>query len=247
MKKIILSLLTISTFAAMPSKSMNSMEKKVKYRTSFGKCPSRAAGTFTLKLVKEFERNNSLRTVKSLISRERLQEKHYVSDYTINYDPMKGMLSFMYDCPSPLMKVQIYKENGLESYEAILVENGKLFDPTYEVLLRSEKKLDYSLPFLAIPVGDMDKDVQKKITSIVSGLSLPFRKQLSEVIISDSKELTMIMSVKGQPSSVFLGREDWDDKVTKLTKIIGYMSKKKKVPTIINLTNPKKVVVKFNE
>jgi len=244
MKKIILSLLSVSTLAATPTMPL---EKKVKYRTSFGKCPSRAAGTFTLKLVKEFERNSSLRTVKSLISRERLQEKHYVSDYTINYDPMKGMLSFIYDCPSPLMKVQIYKENGLESYEAILVESGKLYDPTYEVLLRSEKKLDYSLPFLAIPVGDMDKDVQRKITSIVSGLSLPFRKQLSEVIISDSKELTMIMSVKGQPSSVFLGREDWSEKVTKLTKIIGYMSKKKKVPTIINLTNPKKVVVKFNE
>ena len=243
MKIILLSIFSLSVLAATPK----GIENKVKYRTSFGKCPSRAAGTLTLKLVKDFERNHSLRSVKGLIDRERLQEKHYVSDFTINFDPMDGMLSFIYDCPSPLMKVQIYKENGLESYEAILVENGKLYDPTYEVLLRSEKKLNYSLPFLAIPVGDTDKDVQQKITSIVSGLSLAFRKQLSEVIISDSKELTMIMSVKGHSSSVFLGRDEWDEKITKLTKIIGYMSKKKKVPTIINLTNPKKVVVKFNE
>lgn len=244
MKGILLALLATATLSATHEYTS---ENKVKYRTAFGKCPSRAAGTFTLKLVKDFERTNSLRSVKNLIAREKLQEKHFVSDYTVKYDPMKRMLSFMYDCPSPLMKVQIYKENGLESYEAILVDSGKLYDPTYEVLLRSEKKLDYSLPFLAIPVGDMDKDVQKQITSIVSGLSLSFRKKLSEVIISDSKELTMILSVKGHPSSVFMGKDDWEQKVNKLTKIVGYMAKKKKVPTIINLTNPKKVVVKFNE
>ncbi len=243
MKVIILALLSTSLFAAKPDFT----EKKISYRTAFGKCPSRAAGTFTLKLVKEFEQTGSLRKVKNLISREKLKEKHFVTDYTVKYDPTHNMLSFIYDCPNPLMKVQIYKENGLESYEAILVDNGKLFDPTYEVLLRSEKKLDYNLPFLAIPVGDMDKDIQQRITKIISNLDLVFRKNLSEVIVNDSSELTMILSLKGQPSSVFLGADEWDLKVEKLTKIVGYMSKGKKIPTIINLTNPKKVVVKFNE
>jgi len=243
MKVIILALLSTSLFAAKPDFT----EKKISYRTAFGKCPSRAAGTFTLKLVKEFEQTGSLRKVKNLISREKLKEKHFVTDYTVKYDPTHNMLSFIYDCPNPLMKVQIYKENGLESYEAILVDNGKLFDPTYEVLLRSEKKLDYNLPFLAIPVGDMDKDIQQRITKIISNLDLVFRKNLSEVIVNDSSELTMILSLKGQPSSVFLGADEWDLKVEKLTKIVGYMSKGKRIPTIINLTNPKKVVVKFNE
>jgi len=93
----------------------------------------------------------------------------------------------------------------------------------------------------------MDKDIQQRITKIISNLDLVFRKNLSEVIVNDSSELTMILSLKGQPSSVFLGADEWDLKVEKLTKIVGYMSKGKKIPTIINLTNPKKVVVKFNE
>lgn len=217
------------------------------YRTSFGKCPSRSAGTFTLKLVKEFEKNSSLKDVKDLINFESLQEKHFISEYNVKYDPMTNILSFIYDCPTPLMKVQIYKENGIEAYEAILVDNGKLFDPTYEVLLRNEKKLDYSLPYLAIPVGDMDQAVQMKITGIIKDLDMAIRKNLSEVIINDSKELTIILSIGGRTSSVFFGTDDWAAKIEKLTNIIGYMSKEKKIPTIINLTNLKKVVVKFNE
>ena len=47
------------------------------------------------------------------------------------------------------MKVQIYKDNGDEYYTAILVDNGKLVDPTYEVLLRTEKKLKKKLPSMA--------------------------------------------------------------------------------------------------
>lgn len=245
MKKVfcIITFLMMSTSTMSASRPM----EKIKYKTAFGKCPSRAAGTLTLKLVKDFEKNNSLRSMKNLIDHDRLKEKHFLSDYTIKYDPLQGMLNFIYECPSPLMKVQIYKENGMESYEAILVENGQLFDPTYEILLRTEKKLGYSLPYLAIPVGEMDKDIQKKITSIVSSLDLVFRKLISEVIISDNKELTMILSIKGKPSSVFMGKDEWPVKVDKLTQIISYMNKKKKVPSVINITNSKKVVVKFNE
>lgn len=245
MKKVIsvLALIMIAHGALASSMPV----EKVKYKTAFGKCPSRAAGTLTLKLVKDFEKNSSLRSMKNLIDADRLKEKHFLSDYTIKYDPLKGMLNFIYECPAPLMKVQIYKENGMESYEAILVENGQLFDPTYEILLRTEKKLNYSLPYLAIPVGEMDKNVQKSITKIVSDLDLVFRKLISEVIISDEKELTMILSIKGKPSSVFMGKDEWPLKVEKLTQIIGYMNKKKKIPSVINITNSKKVVVKFND
>ncbi len=222
-------------------------KEEVKYKTSFGYCPSRAAGKFTLKLVKNFEDKRSLRSMKSLIHSNRLKEKHFISDYKIKHDPIDGTLKFAFNCPKPLMKVQIYKDNGIESYEAILVDNGMLYDPTYEVLLRGEKKLDYDLPFLAIPVGEMEKDVQEKITTIVGSMDLAFRKKLSEVIVNDSKELTMILSVRGNPSSVFMGKGQWDKKVEKLTKIVSYMSAKRKVPSVINLTNPKKVVVKFNQ
>lgn len=239
-KIILLSLVLTASYASVSTESTS-------YRTSFGTCPSRAAGTFTLKLVKEFEKSHSLRDVKQLIEFENLEEKHFVSKYNVKYDVMTNMLSFIYECPTPLMKVQIYKENGLESYEAILVDTGKLYDPTYEVLLRTEKKLDYKLPFLAIPVGDMDKEIQMKVTDIVKSLDLAFRKNVSEVIVNDSKELTMILSISGRPSSVFLGSDNWGYKVEKLTEMVSYMAKEKRIPVIINLTNPKKVVVKFNE
>ncbi len=222
-------------------------KQELRKRTSFGKCPSRAAGTLTLQLIKAFEKNHSLRDVKVKITKEKLTEKHFISKYRISYDPLQNFLKFNFDCPEPLMKVQIYKNNGLEAYDAILVDNGKLYDPTYEVLLRGEHKLSHDLPFLALPVGDMENKFQEQITALVKGMGPKFRKKLSEVILNESKELTVILSVKGHPSSVFLGSNSWDDKVLKLRKIIKYMEAKGKIPAIINLTNLEKVVVKFND
>ena len=219
----------------------------IRYRTSFGSCPSQAAGKLTLNLVKAFELNNSLKDVKLKMLHEKLQEKHFISNYSIKYDPSKKMLNFSYQCPEFLMKVQIYKNDGEDSYEAILVKGGKLFDPTYEVLLRSEKKLSHELPYLALPVGDMDTDLQRKIAHLIGDLSTNFRSKMSEVILNDLKELTIILSIKGHPSSVFLGKDSWDEKVVKLKKIVNYVNSKKRIPAIINLTNAKKVVVKFND
>lgn len=220
---------------------------EVRYRTSFGSCPSRAVGKVTLQLVKAFEDTRSLRSLKEMIVKEKLDSQAFLSSYQVSYDPLRKYLSFNFECPEPLMKVQLYKNNGLESYEAVLVDNGELYDPTYEVLLRTDKKLSGDLPFLALPVGNMDDEVQRQITGIVSGMDPAFRKKLSEVILSESGELTVILSVKGHPSSVFLGKEEWSNKVVKLGRLVSYMEAKNKVPAIINLTNSKKVVVKFND
>lgn len=220
--------------------------EKIKYRTNFGSCPSRSAGQMALKLMKVFEETKSLKKVKEAIVQQSMPEHHFISDYKINYDPLKNMLLFKMDCPTPLMKVQIYKENGVDSYEAILVETGELFDPTYEVLLRTEKKLTTSLPYLAIPVGDLSAETQEEITRVVNSMDEKFRRKISEVILNDKGELTVILSLKGNPSSVFLGKEEWLKKTQQLTKIVNYMESNKKIPAIINLTNSKKVVVKFN-
>lgn len=246
MKKLVILILLFNISEVSAAKRPTTKDD-VRYRTSFGRCPSQAAGKLTLNLVKAFELNKSLRDVKLKILHEKLKEKHFISNYSVKYEPSQKLLSFSYQCPEALMKVQVYKDEGEESYEAILVDDGKLFDPTYEVLLRADKKLTKELPYLALPVGDMDSEIQKKIARIIGDLSPQFRSNMSEVILNDLKELTIILSIKGHPSSVFLGKDNWKDKISKLKKIVRYVDKKKRIPTIINLTNAKKVVVKFND
>jgi len=245
---LIIVLTNIVTSALGPtSNEASKFNQELSYRSNLGKCPTRPAGTMALQVVKTFEKSNSLRDVKLKILNEKWAEKYFVSDYKITYDPFSKVLELDLNCPEPLMKVQVYKKNGADSYEAILVDNGQLLDPTYETLLRSEKKLTRDLPYLAIPVGEMEAKVQSDITTLVKEMTLSMRKKLSEVILNDNLELTIILSVNGHPSSVFLGPNEWGEKVEKLNKIVNYMELKGKVPAIINLTNSKKVVVKFKD
>ena len=62
-------------------------QKKIKYRTNFGSCPSRSAGQMTLKLIKTFEETGSLKKVKEEIINQSMPERHFISDYKISYDP----------------------------------------------------------------------------------------------------------------------------------------------------------------
>lgn len=227
------------------SASKKYFENKIHYRTMFGQCPSKVVGRLTLSLIKEFEKEQSLLAVKKKIVDEKLEEKYYLSSYAISYDPLQKMIKFNYDCPKALMKVQIYKENGEEFYTAILVDNGKLYDPTYEVLLRAEKKIKKDLAHLAIPAELLSTDVHKKLTSLINELNQDLVSKISEVILSEKEELTIILSIGRKPSSAFLGKDFWTEKLGKLSNIVGYMAKKKTIPSVINLTNSKKVVVKF--
>ena len=223
------------------------VSKELSYRTDLGTCPARPAGMMALQVVKAFEPNESLRDVKLKILNENWKDKYFVSDYKRQFDPYSKVLNIHLSCAEPLMKVQLYKNNSNETYEAILVDNGELVDPTYEALLRQEKKLNRTLPFLALPVNDMEKKVQNDITKIIREMRPELRRKLSEVIINENKELTIILSVSGHPSSVFMGPEDWAEKMAKLDKIVNYMELKEKIPAVINLTNSKKVVVKFKD
>ncbi len=232
-----------SSFAA----SKKYFEKKTYYRTFFGQCPSKIVGRLTLSLIKEFEKNKSLLDVKKKIIKEKLEDKYYLSSYKVDYNPLKNLIKFQYDCPLPLMKVQIYKNDGEEFYTAVLVDNGKLFDPTYEVLMRADKQLKGDLPNLAIPASLLNTGMHMKITSVLNDLKPKFVNKISEMILNENKELTMILSIGRKPSSVFLGKDQWAAKAYKLTEIVEYMSKKKTIPAVINLTNSKKVIVKFSD
>lgn len=242
---VLISFSSLITTVANGSTYKDYLVHKVKYKTFFGNCPSKVAGSLTISLIKEFEKNNSLKAVKEKIVEDELYDKHFLSYYKVNYDPASKLLTFRYDCPSPLMKVQIYKENGDEFYTSILVDNGKLFDPTYEVLLRSSNKLKGKLPSLAMPVTLINKEKHHQVTDLINKLDKNIANGLSEIILNSSGDLTMILSINDRPSSVFIGKEYWSEKVEKLVKVIDFMKTKKTIPAVINLTNSKKIVVKF--
>ncbi|MBL7665472.1 MAG: hypothetical protein JNM93_10100 [Bacteriovoracaceae bacterium] len=220
---------------------------KVKYKTYFGNCPIRVVGQLTLKLVKTFEENQSLKDVKDYIIKGNLTEKYYISNYEINYEPLTKFLKFQYSCPLPMARVQLYKSEGNESYSAILVENGQFYDSIYEQLMIAENKIEQDLPSLALPVEEIDKELKEELVRFIKQISPNLKKLVSEYIVTEKHELMLILSSSNQPTTVFLGSDGWDEKLTKIHKIIDYMSEKKKIPVVINITNIKKVVVKFSD
>jgi hypothetical protein len=192
----------------------------INYKTSFGNCPSRTAGALTLAMVKIFEEKKSLKSLKENIIQEKLMEKYYLSDYRVSYDPLEKLLRLNFECPRPLMKVQIYKNNGVDSYEAILVDNAQLFETSYLTVLKEENKLKKNIPSLALPVGNFEIETRRSIASLVNNMEENLKKNLSELILNELNELTIILSIGERPSSVFIGPEDWDLKISKLEKII---------------------------
>jgi hypothetical protein len=219
--------------------------KPLQVKSYLGQCPSQTAGEFAIKIVKKYEETESLKLVKDMIAHEKLTDKYYIGSYTVNFVPHEQQLRINVECAIPLMRVQIYKENGLEHYNAILAENGVLYDPIYEQLMRNENKINRQLPTLSIPVGEMDKNFQTQLTQLIKNSSLTLKNMISEIILDDKNSLTIILSNRARPISVFMGDEKWSERMIKLTKIIDYMSDQKKFPSIVNLTNDKKVVVKF--
>ncbi len=232
-------------FLILLSNNLWSNNKEFRYRTFFGRCPSKTVGTLAMNLIKTFDKSNSLGDIKRQLINDNLSKKYFIHSYKIKYDPLKKLMSLSFDCPEPLMKVQVYKENGDHYYSAILVETDEYYDPVYEILLRKDKKINYILPFLAIPVDGIGKEAQQKVVDIIKGLDKKLKKKISEVIINDYNELTIIVSIRGNPSSIFFGKDNWPNKIEKLKKIINYVDKNGKIPVVINFTNNDKVIVKF--
>lgn len=242
----LLSLFTATAFGSRGS-SDSFTQKNIKYRSYFGECPAKSSGNFALIVMKEFEKNKSLKEVKEKILKEKLDEKHFLSDYRISYNPVIKTLRINLECPEPLAKVQVYKSNGEEHYSAILGSNARMYEPHYENLMKSEKKLNYKLPLLAISMEQLEGDAPTSISRFIKLMEVDMRRQISEIILNKNSELTIVFALGKRATSVFMGADLWEEKLTKLSKIVGYVSKNKRYPSSINLVNAKKVVVKFSD
>ncbi|WPU65480.1 hypothetical protein [Peredibacter starrii] len=237
-------LLSINVQATVPDRFT---QNNINYRTYFGECPSKSSGMLTLILMKEFEKTGSLKSVKEKILDEKLDEKYFLSDYRISYNPVIKTLKIQLECPEPLAKVQVYKPNGEEHYSAILGDNAKMYEPQYENLMKAEKRLNHNLPLLAITTEQLEGNAPTDLAIFIKKMELDLRKQVSEIILSKNNDLTIIFALGGKATSVFMGADLWEEKLTKLTKVVGYVSKNKRYPSSINLVNSKKVVVKFSD
>jgi hypothetical protein len=184
---------------------------------------------------------------KEKIINEKLDEKYFLSDYRISYNPVIKTLRINFECPEPLAKVQVYKPNGEEHYSAILGDNARMYEPHYENLMKAEKRLSYHLPLLAITTEQLNGTAPMELANFIKKMEVDLRKQISEIIFSKNNDLTIIFALGGKATSVFMGADLWEEKLTKLTKIVGYVGKNKRYPSSINLVNSKKVVVKFSD
>ena len=238
----ILFLASSSIFANVPQ---TFEQNSLKYRTSFNECPARSSGELAILIMKEFEKNRSLKSVKEKFISEKWSDKYFLSKYNVSFNPVSKTVRINLECPQPLVRVQVYKENGIEHYSAVMVSTGKLFDPSYEMILRAEKLLNSDLPSLAIPVKELEGQVHVNFTRFASRLDAVMRSKISEIIINENKGLSIIFSLGQRTTSVFLGNDLWETKLDKLIKIISYVERSHKYPQTINLTNSKKVVVKF--
>lgn len=237
-------LLSLPVLAARPE---TIVQKNIKYQTFFGHCPSKSSGMLSMAIMKEFEKKNSLKDVKEKILSEKLDEKFFLSDYRINYNPVLKTLKVQLECPQPLAKIQVYRSNGEEHYSAILGDNGRMYEPGYENLMKAEKKLTYNLPLLAVSMDQLEGDAPTNVAAFIKQMEGDLRQHISEMILNRSNELTIVFALGRKATSVFMGADLWDEKLTKLTKIMGYISKNKRYPSSINLLNAKKVVVKFSD
>ncbi len=242
MLKLIVSLLSYSALASVPSQFL---QNNISYSNSFGSCPTKSASEFSIQVMREFEKEKSLKDVKSRLLKEKWEEKYFISYYKVSFSPVESKLRLVMDCPKALLKLQIYRPDGKEHYSAILANNGKLYDPSYEILLRTENKLERPVPYLAMPVNLLETATHETITHISTTMPKLVQNWLSEVIVNDEKELIMIFSAPGKSTTVFLGKDLWEEKILRLNKIFSYMDKSRHYPSTINLTNAKKVVVKF--
>ena len=219
--------------------------EKLTKKTSWRGCPSQTAGKMVISLVKEFDDKGSLYYLNKKIVEEGLQKKYFVHHYDIKFDPIRNELSFRLECPKALVRVSAIGEKGTVVSSSILTDSGDLYDPTYELLLKSEKILKSDLPNLAIPYEILNKSYKDKLTDFFLSLNNQTRNLISEIILDQKGKMTLILSNKRRPTSVFFGVGNWSEKRMKLSKMIDYLIDRKGLPKTINLTNTKKVVVKF--
>lgn len=214
------------------------------YKSFFNSCPHTKVDFLATSIANDFKKKQSLRSVKKTLSEQDILKTYYISSYDISHDPTKKVLSINFKCPKPLAELHAF--NG-SSKLGILAKNGLQVSHEYIKLLKEEKKWSGSLVDIVVPIHLLEKDFPYLLSSLVEEMQESLKASVAELIIDEEKNLTIILSLRNKPISVFIGQASWNQKLKRLYKIINYYSSRKKIPAVVNLkqTNDK-VVVKFS-
>lgn len=226
-------------------KDLLEIPEKLSTKSHWKGCPSQTVGKFVIELVNDFEKNRSLYSVNKKIEEENLLRKYFINEYKIKFNPIDNKLTFNLTCPKPLVKVSAINPEGKAISSSVLTSDGKLYDPTFELLLKSEKLLKNDLPTLAVSYERLNEKTKDEVSDFFNSLDKKIKNLMSEMILDEDGKMTLILSHKRKPTSVFFGEGNWTEKRIKLTKMIAYLIDRKGLPKTINMTNTKKVVVKF--
>jgi hypothetical protein len=220
-------------------------KKEVNYKIKNYSCPTKAVGDLTLRLMDVFERDKSLKDLKLSIVKNAYERKYFLQNYEIKFNPIEGSLLFTYYCPKPLMKIEIFDSLGIKTFGGTLVSNGEIFKESFLKLLEKESKKELDIPYLSIPHDQINSELTKRIAQLYMSLGDKNKQKVSEIILNPNQELTFIISSSNRVASAFFGQAKWSEKVGKLEKILNHFNSSGKLPSLVNLTNSKKVVVKF--
>ncbi|MGB0454894.1 MAG: cell division protein FtsQ/DivIB, partial [Bacteriovoracaceae bacterium] len=237
--------LTLSVGLVSPIALAKKAQKNINYKIKSYQCPKKAVGELTLRLMKVFERHRSLKDIKFAIQKNGYKDKYFVDEYKVSYSPLTKNLRFSFYCSNPLMNIEIYDEFGGKSFQGVLVSSGKVFEKDYLRLINNDRKKDLELPYLSLPAKKLESEMPKQISKLFKALTPKSRAKVSEIILNNDQELTMILMSRKSPTSVFVGKDEWDEKFQKLQKLINYFEQNAQEPQLVNLTNSKKIVVKF--
>ncbi|OFZ14309.1 MAG: hypothetical protein A2X86_05525 [Bdellovibrionales bacterium GWA2_49_15] len=221
------------------------------YKSFFGSCPARPASEFALLIAKRFEEKKSLGDLKKYLENGHHSERYFVSNYKVDFDPLYERITIKLECPGPIYRVTFYSTKGTrpKSYDdLILASDGNFYNKIFADFLTEEGKLTKKLPILAMPESRYGRELWsglKRISTSIYGLEL--EKNLTEMIVNKDGTLTLILSINSHPVSVFFGKNEWEDKILKLGRLVTYTQNQQRIPSIVNMTNSKKVVVKFSE
>ncbi len=226
--------------------SDGSVFHEIKYKTSFNNCPITSTGELTLNLLSKFRDNKSLFDLKKYIKNEKLEEKYFLKSFDISFNPINDEISFKYHCPNAIAKLQVYKEDGTQSYFAVLSDEGKRVDPNYENVLRSEKILKQALPLVSINHNQITDRKLKDFAKYLNSINSTLYRRISDLIIDEDEKLIVILKNPNHAVTAFLGKDDWQRKSKRLLKSVEYFDEKKKYPRLLKFVNSKKIVVKFS-